>query len=69
MSMKFTHLRPHWTTDEAACVLEFIDELRDMLWASYGDQIIEMHIQQECAPSSPYDEQDFTHDLNDDIPF
>jgi hypothetical protein len=51
MTLKFTQLTTRWTTDDAYCVIEFLDELRDVLWASYGDQIIEM--QQQATPRPP----------------
>lgn len=57
MSMKFTQLRTHWTADDAYCVIAFLDELRDLLWDSYGDQIIEMQ-QQATAQPPPSDEPD-----------
>jgi hypothetical protein len=50
MSMKFTQLTTRWTADDAHCVIEFLDELRDVLWASYGDQIIEMQQQASVRP-------------------
>jgi len=55
----FTQLRTHWTADDAYCVIEFLDELRDVLWDSYGDQIIEM--QQQAMAQPPPDE------LNDEF--
>lgn len=57
MNMKFTQLTTHWTADDAYCVIAFLDELRDVLWASYGDQIIEMR-QQATAQPPPSDERD-----------
>jgi len=40
MSMKITRLTTYWTVDEADVVLSLLDELRDRLWDTYGDQII-----------------------------
>ncbi len=59
MSMKFTQLRTHWTADDAYCVIAFMDELGDVLWAGYGNQIIEM--QQQAMTQPPPDE------LNDEF--
>ena len=42
MTVKITRVTTHWTADEADTVVAFLDELRDMLWESYGDQITEM---------------------------
>jgi hypothetical protein len=42
MTMKITRLTTYWSADEADTVVAFLDELRDTLWESYGDQITEM---------------------------
>ena len=42
MTMRITRLTTYWTADQADTVVAFLDELRDMLWETYGDQIIEM---------------------------
>ena len=42
MTMKLTQLTTHWTADEAHTVIEFLDTLRDILWAAYGNEIIAM---------------------------
>jgi len=39
MSMKITRLRTYWSADDAYLVISFLDELRDQLWESYGDDI------------------------------
>ncbi len=41
--MKITRLTTYWTADQADTVVAFLDELRDLLWETYGEQIIEMH--------------------------
>lgn len=40
MSMKLSQIRTHWTADEAYLVISFLDELRDLVWESYGEEII-----------------------------
>lgn len=42
MTMKLTQLTTHWDVDDAYCVIAFLDELRDVLMATYGDDIREM---------------------------
>ncbi len=42
MTMNVTRLRTYWTTDEAATAIDFLDNLRDVLWETYGEQIIQM---------------------------
>jgi hypothetical protein len=43
MTMKITQLRTYWDAGDANIVLAFLDELREVLLATYGDEIIEMH--------------------------
>ena len=40
MTMKLSQIKTHWTADEAYLVISFLDELRDLVWESYGDEII-----------------------------
>jgi hypothetical protein len=42
MSLSVTRLTTHWSAAEAYTVIVFLDELRDQLWETYGDQITEM---------------------------
>ena len=44
MSVKVTRVHSWWTAEQADEVLSFLDELRDALWSSYGDQIIAMRL-------------------------
>ena len=43
MTMKTLRLRTYWDADDAHLVISFLDELRDLLWDSYGDEIIATH--------------------------
>ena len=45
MTMKSTQLRTYWDAAEAQLVIEFLDELKDVLWAVYGQEIIDMHVE------------------------
>lgn len=47
MSMKLSQLRTYWDADDAYLIISFLDELRDVLWATYGAEIIE---QQQTNP-------------------
>jgi hypothetical protein len=42
MSMKVTRVPTWWDAEQADTVIAFLDELRDQLCATYGDQIITM---------------------------
>jgi hypothetical protein len=46
MMMKITQLRTYWDAGEAQMVIEFLDELRDVLWTAYGQEIIAMHAEE-----------------------
>jgi hypothetical protein len=43
MTMKITQLRIYWDAGDANIVLEFLDDLRELILAAYGNEIIEMH--------------------------
>jgi hypothetical protein len=40
--MKITRLTTHWGPDEAHTIIEFLDRLRDELWETYGDDVIDL---------------------------
>jgi len=40
MSMNTTRIVTFWNAGEAHDVIEFLDVLRDELWATYGEKII-----------------------------
>ncbi len=43
MVMTITQLTTHWDYAEAHLVIEFLDELQDILWTAYGEEIIAMY--------------------------
>lgn len=43
MTMRFTQIKTHWRAEEASTVIEFLGDLRDMLWDVYGEEIIAMY--------------------------
>ena len=45
MSMKVIKLTVYWDAADAQLIISFIDELRDLLVDTYGDEIVEMHRQ------------------------
>jgi hypothetical protein len=66
MTMKFTQLTTYWNAEEAHSVIEFLDSLRDLLWATYGDEIIAM-LKAASENNSDSDESDTEFD--DEIDF
>ena len=39
------HLPDYWTPDQALAVVEFIDDLREEIWAHYHEQLIDAYRQ------------------------
>ena len=67
MSMKITHVHTHWTAEEAHTVIEFLDVLRDQLWHSYGDTVVDM-LRQASANNAQHERQ-VTFEFDDDMNF
>ena len=41
--MKILKMTIHWTTEEADCIYQLLNELQSALWQSYGEDIQHMH--------------------------
>ncbi len=41
--MRILKIATHWTPEEADCICQFLDEFKEALWQSYGDDIVKMH--------------------------
>jgi len=67
MTMKITRVPTHWTPEEAHTVIEFLDVLRDQLWHSYGDSVVDM-LRQASANEACHDDQ-VAFEFDDDIDF
>ncbi len=65
MTMKVTRLTTYWSIDEAAIVIEFLDILRETLWETYGEQIIQMH--REVDDDGTRDANQCEFEFDDDI--
>ena len=67
MSMKFSHIITHWEASEAAEIIHLLDQLRDVLWLNYREDI---EGRQETNPH--HHSQDSTQqnlDFDDPFPF
>ena len=60
--MNVMKLITHWDADQANTVIELLDELRDVIWATYGNEIIEMR--KAAAKEGSIDSE-----INDDMTF
>ena len=67
MSLSVTPLYTHWSADEAYLVITFLDSLREQLVDTYGDEIIEMLKEADCAQHRDSRQIEFPFD--DDLPF
>ena len=67
MSMNITRLTTYWTVDEADTVIALLDDLRDCLWETYGDQIIELRRNAMIGVETNIDQAELPFD--DDINF
>lgn len=65
--MRFMQLKFHWSPAEAHAMLSLLDELRDAIWQTYGEDIM-AYCRQEHLHST--DELDHSSVSDDDvIPF
>jgi hypothetical protein len=52
MSMMLTKLATYWTPAQACDMLELLDDLRDQLWETHGDRIIEYRLSERSNVTS-----------------
>jgi len=67
MSMKIMKLPVYWDAADAQLVISFLDDLRDLLVDTYGDEIIDMH--RRMAESSALNEDQIELPFNDPLEF
>ena len=63
--MKILRIATYWSTEEAECVYHLLDEIKVAVWAHYGQDILNMHHEQQEQQSM----EEIDEELNDDIPF
>lgn len=62
MSMTVIKITTHWEAEEAHSVIEFLDQLREVLWQHYGEEVTQMicedscHVDHECQHDLPFDD-------------
>ncbi len=49
MSMKLSQLRTYWDAEDAHLIISFLDELKEVLWDTYGNEIIEQQQENQNA--------------------
>lgn len=67
MTMRLTQLATHWEPDEALAMIQFLDQLKELLWSAYGEEIIrQAHADQN---QRNFQEEQLALDFDDPIPF
>ena len=67
MSMKVIKLTVYWDAADAQLIISFIDELRDLLVDTYGDEIVDMH--RRLVQNNTLDEGQTELPFNDPVGF
>ncbi len=67
MSMKVMKLPAYWDAADAQLVISFLDDLRDLLVDTYGDEIIDIH--QQLNENDARDEGQIELPFNDPLEF
>lgn len=66
MTMRLTQLPMHWEPDEALVMIQFLDQLKALLWSAYGEEIIR---QEYAEQKHRIDEEQLTLEFEDPILF
>ncbi|MBV1876713.1 MAG: hypothetical protein KUG79_03625 [Pseudomonadales bacterium] len=56
MPFKINHLQTHWHAADAELIIDFLDELRDVLCQAYGEDIAELHRSEAASNPVQIDE-------------
>ena len=67
MSMKVIKLTVYWDAADAQLIISFIDELRELLVDTYGDEIVDMH--RRLAQNNTLDESQTELPFKDPVEF
>ena len=67
MSWKVMRVNTWWSAEEACTALAFLDELRDQIWHTHGEQITAYRLAELDAENSDQDQGRL--DLDDPIDF
>ena len=56
MTMRITRLTTYWNAEQAETVITFLDELKDLLWEVYGEEITDMRRRASESDTSDFDD-------------
>jgi hemerythrin superfamily protein len=60
--MKILRITTHWSAEEAEYIYQLLDEFKDVLWQSYGEDILEMHKTRQLEKQNRDKLADFNND-------
>jgi len=63
--MKILKITTHWSAEEAEGIYQLLDEFKDEIWKSYGEDILELHETMRFEKQDDDEHEDF----NDETPF
>jgi len=65
--MRLTQLVTHWEPDEALAMIQLLDQLKELLWSAYGEEIV----RQEYAEQQhrKLGEEQLMLEFEDPVPF
>lgn len=67
MTMRLSQLATHWEPDEALAMIQLLDQLKELLWSAYGEEIVsQTYAEQKCHNFS---EEQLVLEFDDPIPF
>ena len=67
MTMKVIKLTVYWDAADAQLIISFMDELRNLLVDTYGDEIVDMH--RRLVQNNTLDEGQTDLPFNDPVEF
>lgn len=41
--MKILKITTYWSPEEADCIYQLLDELKEVIWEAYGEEILKMY--------------------------
>lgn len=67
MTMRLTPLATHWEPDEALAMIQLLDQLKELLWSAYGEEIVRQAYADQNQRN--FQEEQLALDFDDPIPF
>ena len=63
--MKILKITTHWSAEEAEGIYQLLNDFKDAIWQSYGEDILEMHKTMQLEKQN----SDALEDSNNEKPF